>query len=324
MTSGPFTMQRLSTEDVSYRERMAFLHDFVGRHVGGQHFRLLSRDDDRVDLAFLELPDRLSIGRASFPPIHGRRSRDLLCDGRDRYMLTLHHADFEVSIEGKGLIKVPAGGMTMTSEAIHSEYKYNSNAVADVLMLDHRMLARLAPRVELEALYILPPTVAAMPLLRAYADMVRTHPPASFKAGEMAARHLYDLAALLLDGFVRGGADRNGASLAAARLKLVKKDILERLTDHHLQVDAVAQRHRVTTRYVQRLFEMEGTTFSQFVRDNRLDLAFRLLREGALGSATIAAVAHDAGFSDLSTFNRAFRKRFSATPSDVRAAALKR
>ncbi|RVC16943.1 AraC family transcriptional regulator, partial [Mesorhizobium sp. M7A.F.Ca.AU.002.02.1.1] len=29
------------------------------------------------------------------------------------------------------------------------------------------------------------------------------------------------------------------------------------------------------------------------------------------------------GFNDLSYFNRAFRRRYGATPSDVRAAALK-
>jgi len=32
-------------------------------------------------------------------------------------------------------------------------------------------------------------------------------------------------------------------------------------------------------------------------------------------------VAFDAGFGDLSYFNRVFRRRFGATPSDVRAAA---
>jgi AraC-like DNA-binding protein len=32
----------------------------------------------------------------------------------------------------------------------------------------------------------------------------------------------------------------------------------------------------------------------------------------------------DAGFGDLSTFNREFRRRYGATPSDVRAAAHER
>lgn len=321
MTTVPFAMQRLSTADVPHRERMAFLHDFVGRHVGGQHFRLLNKDDERIDMALMPLPGELSVGRVSFPPIHGMRSRDLLGDGREHYMLTLHHADFEVSIEGKGSIKVPAGGMTMTSEAIHSEYLYWTGAVADVLMLDPRLLGKLAPRVDLEALYTLPPTVAGMPLLKAYADTLRSNPPASARAGEMASRHIYDLAALVLDGFVRGGAERNDTSIAAARLKLIRNDILTRLPDQSLRIEDVAGRQGVTARYVQRLFEAEGTTFSDYVRERRLELAYQLLQKSGLGRGTIAAVAFDAGFSDISSFNRSFRRYFNATPSEIKAQA---
>jgi AraC-like DNA-binding protein len=140
----------------------------------------------------------------------------------------------------------------------------------------------------------------------------------------MASRHIYDLAALVLDGFVRGGAARNESSIAAARLKLVQNDILERLPDHGLHIDAVAQRQGVTPRYIQRLFENNGTTFSEFVRERRLELAFRLLQERALAASTITVIAYDAGFTEISSFNRAFRKRFGATPSEIRAAVLGR
>lgn len=320
--SSPFAMQRLSTADVPYRERMEFLHDFIGRHVGGQRFRLLDRNEERIDIAMMPLPGNLRVGQVGFPPIEGMRTRDLLGDGREHYMLTYHHADFEVSIEGKGMIKVPAGGMTMTSEAVHSEYRYASGARADVLMLDPRKLAALVPYVELEALYVLPPTAEGIPILKAYADTLRSNATVSVRGGELASRHIYDLAALVLEGSVHGGIERNERSIAAARLKLIKKDILERLADPELQVDAVAQRQGVTPRYVQRLFEMEETTFTEFVRNRRLEQAFRLLREGSGRWGTIANIASEVGFIDLSTFNRAFRKRFNATPSDVRAASL--
>jgi AraC-like DNA-binding protein len=36
---------------------------------------------------------------------------------------------------------------------------------------------------------------------------------------------------------------------------------------------------------------------------------------------TVSAIALAAGFGDLSHFNRSFRKRYGATPSDVRAEA---
>ncbi len=36
---------------------------------------------------------------------------------------------------------------------------------------------------------------------------------------------------------------------------------------------------------------------------------------------TVSSVAFEAGFGDLSYFNRAFRRLYGATPSDVRAKA---
>ncbi|OKO83013.1 hypothetical protein AC630_11880 [Bradyrhizobium sp. AS23.2] len=315
-------MQRLSTEDVPHRDRLAFVHDFVGRHIGGLNFRLLDCENVRIDLAAMQLPGELTVGQTWFPQVHGARTRDLLQDGREHYLLAIHNQDYEISIDGKEPVRVAAGDLSLVNEAVCSEFWFGKPQTVDVMALDRQLLARLAPRVDMEASYILPAAAADMRLLTAYADNLRSSPPTSEKAREMASRHIYDLTALVLDGFVRGGAERNEISIAAARLKLVQKDILERLSDHGLHIDAVARRQGVTPRYIQRLFESEGTTFSDFVRERRLELAFRFLQEREPASSTITAIAYDAGFSDISSFNRAFRKRFEATPSEIRAAVL--
>ena len=46
-----------------------------------------------------------------------------------------------------------------------------------------------------------------------------------------------------------------------------------------------------------------------------------MLRDPRYAAWTISAVAYSVGFGDLSYFNRTFRRRFGATPSDIRAAA---
>jgi AraC-like DNA-binding protein len=127
---------------------------------------------------------------------------------------------------------------------------------------------------------------------------------------------------LLFEGIVKGGTERNENSIAAARLKLIKKDILDRLSSPYLHIDAVARRQGITARYVQRLFENDGTTFSDFVRERRLDLVLALLEGPGRKSHTIASIAADAGFSDIASFNRAFRNRFGTTPSQIRASNL--
>jgi len=46
-----------------------------------------------------------------------------------------------------------------------------------------------------------------------------------------------------------------------------------------------------------------------------------MLSDPRLGDRTIGSVAFDVGFGDLSYFNRAFRRRYDATPSEVRQSA---
>jgi AraC-like DNA-binding protein len=70
---------------------------------------------------------------------------------------------------------------------------------------------------------------------------------------------------------------------------------------------------------VQMLFESEGTTFSRFLLDQRLAHAHHMLSNPLLAKRTISTIAYEAGFGDLSHFNRAFRRRYGVTPSDIRA-----
>ena len=120
------------------------------------------------------------------------------------------------------------------------------------------------------------------------------------------------------------GATRDAAAVAkgrgmrAARLKAVKADIAANLTAHDLSVTAVALHQRVTPRYIHMLFDSEGATFSQFVLAERLARAHRLLLDTRHAQQSIAAIAYACGFGDLSHFNHAFRRRYGATPSDVR------
>jgi len=114
-------------------------------------------------------------------------------------------------------------------------------------------------------------------------------------------------------------AERRG--IRAARLRAIMADITANLDDCDLKVADVAQRQRVTTRYVHKLFEREGLTFSAFVLDRRLSRAHRFLSEPRLADLKISSVAFDVGFGDLSYFNRVFRRRYGATPSEIRQAA---
>jgi AraC-like DNA-binding protein len=139
------------------------------------------------------------------------------------------------------------------------------------------------------------------------------------EAARLVGNHIHDLVALSIAPMPDVAASA-GASVRAARLRAIKSDIVGGLEDCTLCVAAIAARHRITPRYIHKLFESEGTTFTRFLTEQRLDRAHRMLRDALLLTRTITSIAYDVGFGDLSHFNRAFRRRYGATPSDIRAA----
>ncbi len=136
----------------------------------------------------------------------------------------------------------------------------------------------------------------------------------------LAVAHVHEIVDLVLDvarGMLRQKVRRPGV----VRLRAIKADIVENASSRDLTMAAIAARHRVTPRYVRKLLETEGLTFSEFVLGERLARAHRMLTDPRRCTETISAIAFACGFGDLSYFNRVFRRHNGATPTEVREAA---
>lgn len=316
-------MQRVSTVNVPERERLAYVHDFIARHWAGMRFQPLDDEDLHIDIAVFDLPDAVGIAKAHYPPMVGTRPRDLLSDGRDNYTLAIVSDDHEVCVEGRWTFTAQAGDLVVINEGTCFEVRHPRASTVNVVSAGCSQVAARAPRLELAPFYHVPRDAPGASLFVGYSNLLRQAPPRGSKARHVAANHVHDLIALVLDGFVQGEVEHNENSIGAARLELIKKDILQRLCDPALSVHVVARRQRVTPRYVQQLFERDGTTFTEFLRDSRLAHAFRQLDAGP-ARASISQIAIESGFGDLSNFNRAFRRRYGVAPSEVRANAMRR
>ncbi len=135
------------------------------------------------------------------------------------------------------------------------------------------------------------------------------------------ANHVHDLLALALGASRDGAALATARGLATARMAAIKADIITHLASRELILTTLAVRHQLSPRSIQLLFAREGTTFSQFVLEQRLARAHEMLLAPRHVGMTVSAIALAAGFGDLSHFNRKFRQRYGATPSDMRAGA---
>jgi AraC-like DNA-binding protein len=165
----------------------------------------------------------------------------------------------------------------------------------------------------------IPPSAFGLRLLHTYIDVL-ADPTIKMSAGEseIIAANLYDLVALSIGGV--HNARKHTGGIRAARLHAIKADIRRHLGQGGLSINEVARRQGISTSYVRRLFAAEGSSFAHYLLTERLTLAYRMCSDPRLSHRPIGLIAYDAGFNDLSYFNRCFRRRYGMTPSDVRAA----
>ncbi|WP_414463344.1 AraC family transcriptional regulator [Hyphomicrobium sp. DY-1] len=95
--------------------------------------------------------------------------------------------------------------------------------------------------------------------------------------------------------------------------------IAENLGNAELCPTAAAEHIGMSVRYLHRQFAINGTTFGSYVMSKRLEGVRRDLISETCERLPISAVAFRWGFNDLSTFIRAFKKRYGCTPRSYRA-----
>ncbi|WP_454628120.1 helix-turn-helix domain-containing protein [Bradyrhizobium cenepequi] len=106
------------------------------------------------------------------------------------------------------------------------------------------------------------------------------------------------------------------SAIAAARLKSAIAFIRAHFANPDLSIAAVAERQGISPRYLQALLEQSGASFTERVNELRLRRALALLTR--FPGQPVSAIAAQAGFSNVSHFNRLFRLRFGDTPSGMR------
>ena len=110
-----------------------------------------------------------------------------------------------------------------------------------------------------------------------------------------------------------------GCAQRNARLKRLQAMALQLLEQVDLNPALLAARAGISTRTLHRLFTNSGTTFAEWLRQQRLARCWEELTQRRGQRRNIAQVALASGFGDLSTFNRAFRARFGMTPRAAQA-----
>jgi AraC-like DNA-binding protein len=127
-----------------------------------------------------------------------------------------------------------------------------------------------------------------------------------------------DLLATTLRSSLGGSVSSTGRQ---ALLSAVVDHVTDNLADPALTPSTVAASHGVSLRYLADLFAELDTSPAEFIRAARLKAAHRALVDPRQSRCPITAIAARCGFSDRTTFTRAFVRRYGTTPSELRAGA---
>jgi AraC-like DNA-binding protein len=104
--------------------------------------------------------------------------------------------------------------------------------------------------------------------------------------------------------------------VVAARRAGALDYIASHFCDPSLSGSSLAEKLGISHRYLQRLLETTGKTFTEHVNELRLDRAFSLLVTMD-ANKRVSDIAFDVGYSDLTTFYTHFKSRFGDTPKQV-------
>jgi len=309
-----YSVRRFVTDSLPEGQRLAAWREEFGRAIVRTEIEPLS---DEVIEAEATLGEFLEFRWLSFrgSPMHFHRTRSMAASGDDYIGLiinrdigsALSHRNRDLTLNYGDACAV----LTFEPGMIASRGHLN------LLIPRARLASRLKTVTDLTASRIGADT-DALHLLIGYLNALpaglTTH---SARLQRAVVDHIYDLTALAI--CPGRPADENSLSAtAAARLELALAYLDTHFDFPGLTISTVAGDQNISPRYLQRLIETTGSTFSERLSELRLQRALTLLTDARHRRRRIAEVALRSGFSDVSYFNRIFRRRFGETPRSVR------
>jgi AraC-like DNA-binding protein len=318
--AGDFAPVRFSTRELPERERLSTWRETFGRGIIRVDIDSLSDSQFRAEATLRALPGVRTV-LCSGSAARFRRTRAMAAEGGGSIGLVINLGRAAVIAQRGVEVELRQGDAfpILTDEpAVLTGTRHLG------VLLPHAAIASRIRNLHHAAMRVIPHHNEALNLLVNY--MNRVHEDFGFgmpRLRRLVVNHIHDLAALTLDPKLTVREDGLSA-IAAARLCAALACIRDCFDDPGLTVAVLARRQGISPRYLQRLLEASGTSFVARVNELRLHRALALLTDVRMIDRHISDIALQAGFSDVSNFNRLFRSRFVDTPTGIRARSVMR
>ncbi len=313
VAEGDCTSFRFSTRELPPSKRLPAMRELFGQVV---HLDIDAEPGQSIEMTVHAAPGLRRTKMLSSLSARLERPAPMLADGDDAICLMLMTGGRLALMQHRqeAVPQVGDGALLLYREPAVLQFV---DATYLAVRVPFGALAALANDVESAAARCIPGDTEALSLLRTYLASLPER-IADPQLGRLSATHVYDLIALAIGATDEGRQLASQRGVRAARFESIKADLIQ---NTGISLNQLAARQGISERYIQMLFEEAGNTFSEFVLERRLEAARRMLTSPRCASWSVTAIALEAGFSDLSYFNRRFKRRYQMTPSDLRAQA---
>ena len=304
--------------------RFAAWHEVVNGWLLGVEANPVSDAPFHVSGCLRALPE-LRYGWGVFDGTINKRTRAIVSQDNDDLFLFVNSGGvFAASQRGRET-EISSGGAYLMSCTEVGAYRWPAGLKLTVLRTRQDAVSSLVRNMYDGVGRAIAPDNDGMRLLTRYLHILHdAEPLTSPDARALVTRHVQDLLALALGATGDAREQAGVRGFRAARLKAIQAYIERNLAWPELSPETVAHRFRISPRTLQRVFEAEGTSFSEYVLGRRLACVYATLGDLRGDARGISEVALAFGFGNISYFNRRFRARYGATPSDIRNRDLTR
>jgi AraC-like DNA-binding protein len=310
-----FAPFRFSTRALPERDRLPTWREEFGRQIVRVDIAPLHDSPFHADATLRALPGLRTVIRSG-SAMRIERSAALAADGEEALALFVNLGRMTtVSTCGRDAV-LATGDAVVIPHNVPSVIISSGRALG--VVIPHHALASRVSDLDGAMMRTIRRGNGPLRLLAGYLGRLNGCNLATPQLRQTVETHIQDLAALAI-GANHDAREQAVGAVAAARRGAARRYVDESFDEPDLTVASVAAGMGVSPRYVQRLFETSGTSFTAYVTELRLQKALALLTEAPARKRRISDIALEAGFSDISHFNRLFRFRFGDTPRGVRA-----
>ena len=256
-----------------------------------------------------------------------RTSRNIAVDGDDSFCVTVNSGSSPVAVCQHGREAVLDGGMgVLLVGSEPGEVQSGPDRTWISTLIPRTAFLELVPNAQDLLATPLNPGSSAFRHLRRYLGILLGpdgigNDPALIDQVETT---ILDLAALSLGAGRDAGEVASMRGLRAARTQEILAQIRTNFANPAFSIRVAAKKLGLSPRYVQDLLQATSLGFTERVLELRLQKVRAMLEDPRHDRLKINEIAYACGFSEVPYFNRCFRRRFGASPKDVRAVKVER